>query len=198
MIAFLKPAFLLFWRELPRAIVAGLFFLATLVPLITSWMVDAPAWMTALATLPPSLALTSVARFCALVARGEAPRLAELRRCDPVLALFVAGCAVLTGVTVVAGALAMVVLPYALAYGALRGKPGLAALRGGAILVAFKPLWALTIVALHWLGGFAAAASTGVLAVVVVPLLLVVTATQTIGLLDEIDTLQGRTWPARR
>ncbi len=64
--------------------------------------------------------------------------------------------------------------------------------------MAFKPLWALTIVALHWLGGFAAAASTGVLAVVIVPLLLVVTATQTIGLLDEIDTLQSRTWPARR
>lgn len=198
MIAFLKPAFLLFWRELPRAVVAGLFFLAASVPLIVSWMVGAPSWMVALATLPPSLALTSVARFCALVARGEGPRLAELRRFDPVLGLFAAGCAVLTGVTVVAGALAMIVLPYALAYGALRDRPGLKALRGGAILVAFKPLWALTIVALHWLGGFAAAASTGVLAVVIVPLLLVVTATQTLGLLDEIDTLQSRTWPARR
>ncbi|GAB1817758.1 hypothetical protein [Herbidospora sp. RD11066] len=198
MTTFLKPALLLFWRELPRAVVAGLFFLAALVPLIVSWMIHAPSWMIALATLPPSLALTSVARFCALVARGEGPRLAELRRFDPVLGLFVAGCVVLTGVTVVAGALAMIVLPYALAYGTLRDKPGLKAIRGGAILVAFKPLWALTIVALHWLGGFAAAASTGVLAVVVVPLLLVVTATQTIGLLHEIDTLQSRTWPARR
>ncbi|WP_061293889.1 hypothetical protein [Herbidospora cretacea] len=198
MVAFLKPAFLLFWRELPRAVVAGLFFLLSCVPLIAGHLASGPGWMIALATLPPSLALTSVARFCALVARGEGPRLAELRRFDPVLGLFAAGCAVLTGVTVVAGALAMIVLPYALAYGALRDRPGLKALRGGAILVAFKPLWALTIVALHWLGGFAAAASTGVLAVVIVPLLLVVTATQTLGLLDEIDTLQSRTWPARR
>ncbi|WP_066361766.1 hypothetical protein [Herbidospora mongoliensis] len=198
MVAFLKPAFLLFWRELPRAVVAGLFLLLSCVPLVVGHVASGPGWMVALATLPPSLALTSVARFCALVARGEGPHLAELRRFDPVLALFIAGCMVLTGFTVVAGALAMIVLPYALAYGALRDKPGLGALRGGAILVAFKPLWALTIVALYWLGGFAAAASTGVLAVVIVPLLLVVTATQTIGLLDEIDTLQSRTWPARR
>ncbi|MFC6081266.1 hypothetical protein [Sphaerisporangium aureirubrum] len=191
------------WRELPRSAAAGAFFLATAVPLTVAIVVAAPVAIIAAATVPPSLALTGLARFAAATARGDGPRLAALRRIDPVLAALLAGGVSLAALALAAGGAAevggaagcaglLLVFPYALAYGALRDRRGLAALRGGAILVAFRPSWALTLVALGCLGGFAVAASTGVLAAVAVPLLLAVTASQTLGLLDEIDALQGR------
>ncbi|MEO3809544.1 hypothetical protein ABGB17_11140 [Sphaerisporangium sp. B11E5] len=192
-----------FWRELPRGLAAGVCGLAAAVPLTAALLFAAPGWMRVIATVPPALALTGLARFAAATARGDGPRLALLRRIDPVLALLLAAGASLAGLALAAGGAAtvagaagaaalMLVFPYALVYGALRDRRGVHALRGGAILVAFRPSQALTLVALYWLGGFAVAASTGVLAPVVAPLLLAVTASMTIGLLDEIDALQGR------
>ncbi|GIH21778.1 hypothetical protein Aph01nite_00880 [Acrocarpospora phusangensis] len=192
-----------FWHELPRSLVAGLAGLAAAVPLAAAMISGAPDWMIAAATVPPALALTGLARFAAAAARGEGPRLAMLREFDPVLAVLLAAGVSLAWLGLASGGAAalaatlggaglLLVFPYALAYGALRGRQGLAALRGGLILVAFRPSWAVTLVALGWLGGFAVAASAGVLAAVVLPLFLAVTAAQTIGLLDEIDALQSR------
>ena len=82
------------------------------------------------------------------------------------------------------------VLPSAFAYGAVRERHGLRALRGGLILVAMRPGWALTLAALGCLGGFAVAASGGVLLPVVPPLLLTIAATQTAELLGRVDELQ--------
>jgi hypothetical protein len=198
-----KRGVLMFWHELLRCIVAGAFGLAAAAPLVVAIVVAAPNWILAATTVPPALALTGLVRFAAAVARGDGPRLAMLRQIDPTLALLLAGCVSLAGLGLTSGGAAalagavggaglLLVFPYALTYGALRGRHGLQALRGGAILVAFRPSWAFTLVAMGCLGGFAVAASAGVLAAAVLPLLLAITASQTIGLLDEIDTLQGR------
>ncbi|WP_432972973.1 hypothetical protein [Dactylosporangium sp. CA-233914] len=125
--------------------------------------------------------------------RVDGPRLAALRRVDPVLALLlsVAGLALIAPWGVVPAAAALLVGPYALAYGAVRGKRGLAALRGGVILAAYRPAWALTLTGLTVIGAFIAAASAGVLALAVAPLLLTIAARQTSALLSQIDALQG-------
>ncbi|ETK34973.1 hypothetical protein [Microbispora sp. ATCC PTA-5024] len=194
---------LMLWHELPRSAVAGALGLAAAVPLAVAAAAGLPAWILAVTTVPPALALTGLVRFAAAVARGDGPRLAALREIDPVLALALAagvwpaglglasaGAAATAGA--VAAAALLLVMPYALAYGALRGRRGLGALRGGAILVAFRPSWALTLAGLGCLGGFAVAASAGVLAPVMPPLLLAIASSQVAGLLDEIDALQGR------
>jgi hypothetical protein len=201
--ALAKRGLLECWHELPRAIAAGACFLASAVPFAVAAVAGAPGWIPALATVPPALALTGLARFAAATARGDRPRLALLLDVDPVLALVLAGGGSLAGIALASGggaalagglgaAVLLLVLPYALAYGALRGRRGLRAVRGAAILVAYRPAWALTLVALGCLGGFAVVASAGVLALVAPPLLLTVAAVQTAALLDEIDALQGR------
>jgi len=193
----------LLWHELPRGLAAGGAWLAAALPLVLASVAGAPGWILAAATVPPALALTGLAAFAATVARGDGPRLALLRRADPVLALFVAAGASLAGAGLTAGgpaalsggvggAVLLLVAPYALAYGALRDRHGLAALRGGAILVAFRPAWAFALVLCCGAGGLVTVASAGILAVVVLPLLLAVAASMTAALLDEIDALQAR------
>jgi len=157
----------------------------------------APRWVAAAAVLPPLLALTGVAAFAAQVARGDGPSLGALRRVDPVLALVlsVGGLALLAPWGVAPAAAVLIVGPYALAYGAVRGRRGLAALRGGVILAAYRPAWALTLTGLTVVSAFAVAASAGVLALIVAPLLLAVAARQTATLLAEIDARQSaRAW----
>ncbi|WP_433204773.1 hypothetical protein ACQP00_36560 [Dactylosporangium sp. CS-047395] len=177
-----------FWHELPRNLTAGLVLGLSAVPLGAALLAGAPGWVAAAAVLPVTLALTGLAALTA-----DDRGLAALRRVDPVLALLlsVAGLALLAPWGVVPAAAVLLVGPYALAYGAVRGRRGLAALRGGVILAAYRPAWALTLTALTVLGAFAAAASAGVLAPVVAPLLLTIAARQTTALLAEIDTLQG-------
>ena len=183
------------WHELPRTLAAGAVTLVAAAPLATAVLSGAPRWLAAAATLPVLLALTGVASFAAQVARGDAPALAALRRTDPVLAalLSVAGLALLAPWGVLPAAAVLIVGPYALAYGAVRGKRGPAALRGGVILAAYRPAWALTLTGLAVIAGFAAAASAGVLALVAAPLLLTIAARQTAALLAEIDTRQDGT-----
>lgn len=185
------------WHELPRATAAGAVTLVAAVPLSAALLSGAPRWLAAAAVLPVLLALTGVAGFAAQVARGDGPSLAALRRVDPVLALVlsVAGSALLTPWGVLPAAAVLIVGPYALAYGAVRGRRGLAALRGGVILAAYRPAWALTLTGLTVVSAFAVAASAGVLALVVAPLLLAVAAGQTATLLAEIDARQSaRAW----
>ncbi|WP_433076298.1 hypothetical protein ACQP1P_31395 [Dactylosporangium sp. CA-052675] len=178
-----------FWHELPRNLGAGLLLGLSAVPLGAALLAGAPGWVAAAATLPVTLALTGLAALTA----GEHPRAAAMVRVDPVLALLlsVAGLALLAPWGVVPAAAVLIVGPYALAYGAVRGKRGLAALRGGVILAAYRPAWALTLTGLTVLGAFAAAASAGVLALVAAPLLLTIAGRQTAALLDEIDALRA-------
>jgi hypothetical protein len=191
------------WHELPVALVGGLALLLSALPLAVLSAVTAPMWMLCLATLPVAIALTGLAAFGATVAAGERATVRSLTHIDPVLACALAVAADLVGLGLTGGGAAMiagavgaaavaVVAPAALAYGAVRGRRGLAALRGGAILVAFRPSWALTTLAFAVLGGFAVAASAGVLLLIVPGALLAIGAALTARLLAEIDALQAR------
>lgn len=197
-----RRGLLALWSELPRWLVAGALTLAALLPLAVSWATHAPLWLLAVTSVPPALVGTGSARLAAATVRGEAARPSLLLRVDPVLALGLAGLASLAGAMGTAGpagavagaglgATVLVVAPYALAYGALRERAGLLALRGGLILVAYRPAWALTLLSLGVLAGFAVVASAGVLAFVVAPLLAVVATSIVAGLLDEIDSHGG-------
>lgn len=198
--ALVRSATRALWHELPRAILAGCVLLAATVPLVVAVIAAAPMFIVALSLVPPALTLTALAHFTAAVARSEKP---ALRTVDPVLGLLLAGCAALIGLglasaggAALAGAIGaaglLLVLPYVLAYGAVRGRRGPQALRGAVILVAYRPLWALTLLSLGVLGAFAAVATAGVLAPVIPPWLLTVAATQVSALLAEIDDRQAR------
>ncbi|WP_432825316.1 hypothetical protein [Dactylosporangium sp. CA-092794] len=181
------------WHELPRTLAAGAVTALAAAPLAAALLTGAPGWLAAAATLPAALALTGLARLAAATARGETAHLALVRRADPVLAVLLsaAGLALIAPWGAVPAAAVLLVGPYALAYGAVRDRRGLAALRGGVILAAYRPAWTLTLAAIAVLGGFAVAASAGVLAVLAAPLVLTIAARQTAALLDEIDTIQG-------
>lgn len=191
------------WSELPRVLAAGALILAATVPLVLAWLTGAPGWLVATATLPVAVALTGLARFTAALVDGGVPRLRQLTRFDPALAAMLAGTASVTGfglaaggawsvLGAVTGAGLVLVGPLALGYGSLRDRYGVGALRGGLILAGYRPLWVVTLVGLACLGGFAVAATAGVLALVVPPLLLIVTTTVVRQLLTEVDAAQGR------
>ncbi len=196
----LKHAAISTWHELPRVAALGLISLVAAVPLAVS-MLFAPLWISGLATLPLTLLATGLAGFSATIARADKPKLRDGLRFDPVLAisLSVIATALAEAVTVGGGvaiaasvlaAVALVLAPYTLAYGAVRGRRGFSAWRGAAILVAFRPGAALTVLALACIGGFAVVASAGALAVVV-PCILSVFACAVVGHL--LETIDGMT-----
>ncbi len=163
-----------FWAELHRCLLAGGVLVLTAAPAaITAWWGLLPA-AAALLVLPMVTA-TGLARFCAALARGDRPGLRVLARVDVVLGL-VLTLAVLGGLVLAArpgltgivgqvwAAMILLVLPWVLSYGAVRGRTGPGAVRGGLLLVVLRPSWALTVLALGCLAAFATAASAGVLA----------------------------------
>jgi hypothetical protein len=191
-----------FWFESPTALLGGLILGVSLSPLVILAAVSAPAALLAVATLPPSLALTGLAHWAAGTAAGERPRVRGLLRLDPVLALIMAGAFSAAGfaisvgsiwlpVGIVVAAILALVFPSALTYGAVRGRSGAMAIRGGAILVAYRPSWGLTMLALAVLCGFAVAASAGVLLLVVPALVLTIGCAVSARQLSEIDDAQG-------
>jgi hypothetical protein len=201
--ALLRRASVDLWHALPRTLVAGLVLIAATVPLAVALIVAAPAWLVALAGVPVALALTGLATFSAAVARGERPGIRMLARVDPILTVVLAAAAGLVALSlatpgswqlvgVVGAAVLLLVAPVALAYGAVRGKRGVAALRGGLILVSFRPSWALTLLAISCLGGFLAAASAGVLLLIAPALVLTSACAVVSALLTHIDGLQER------
>jgi hypothetical protein len=203
--ASLRRSVVLTWLELPRVIAVSLGWAVTLVPLAAAIVVGAPWWIGALASLPGALAATGVATFAAAVRRGEKPAVRVAFGVDPVLGGsfslvggVAAGAISAGGVIAIAGfaiaAAGLVLAPVALAYGAVRGRRGLVAWRGGAILTAYRPGAALTVLAIACLGGFAVAATMGAL-VVFVPVLVGTFASAVVAsLLESIDELSA---PAR-
>jgi hypothetical protein len=192
-----KRGALALWHELPRSLAAGALALAAMVPLAVAVVAGAPGWLLAITTLPVALTLTGLAHFAAGVVRADSVHMRALRL-DPTLALAIAGLGSLAGLGLASGGFALVagavgaailliVAPLALAYGAVRDRGGLDALRGGVILAAFRPSWALTLLALGCLGGFAVAASAGILAIVVLPLQFAIANSFVAELLETID-----------
>jgi hypothetical protein len=121
-------------------------------------------------------ALTSVA---AEVAAGERTRMRALLRidvvwvavatiCGSILASAVVGQSA-TGIAAASavGAAALLLLPLAGAYGAVRDRRGLAALRGGFVIAVLRPSVALSVAAVGVLAVFAVIATAGVLVLVV-------------------------------
>jgi hypothetical protein len=134
-------------------------------------------WLAALAALPPCIATTALFATLADIAKGGGVRRPARDRWDSTLGaigwawtLVVAGSMSLgpTGVLFasVVGALGALVLPLAFAYGAVRERHGVVALRGATIVAILHPGLALTLASGACLAAFACVASAGALLVV--------------------------------
>lgn len=197
----LRRSAVMTWHELPRVIAACALWMLGTAPLVAA-MITGLGWLIALSTVPWALATTGLARFAVRVWTGERAVVRDLLRVDALLALLLAVAVSLSGLALstdgpaqvlgyALAALVAVVAPFALTYGAVRGRTGFGAIRGGAILVAYRPSAALTVLALGCIGAFAIAATVGALGVIV-PCLLASFATAVVsGLLETIDSAEG-------
>ncbi|CAN5433957.1 hypothetical protein BH10ACT7_BH10ACT7_32140 [soil metagenome] len=197
----LRRAAVLTWFELPRVAAVCAIWMASLLP-FTVAVLTGQWWLIAIGSLPATLLFTGMARFAAIILRGDRPRVRDAFAFDPVLALSMSAAGTAVGLLVteptlellgfVVAAVVLVLAPYALAYGAVRGRRGLATWRGAFILVAFRPSWALTVLALFLIGGFIVVASVGTLGLIA-PVLLSVFTAGTVGhLLDVVDGRAAR------
>jgi hypothetical protein len=197
----LRRTAVLTWLELPRVVVVGLVWIALALPVLTGFF-GAPWPLVALAALPSCLYATGLVRFASILSRGERPVIRDAFRVDVVLGLSIdvgvfATSALLAGGKaliipgVLLAALLLLVVPVALAYGAVRGRTGLSAWRGGLILVAYRPGTALTLLALNCIAGFIVIASLGALGVFIPCYLFVFASAIVTGQLDEIDHRSG-------
>lgn len=180
--AHLRAAILQTWHELPRSMAACALLVASAGPAGFALATGAPPWITMAALLPVALVLTGAARVGAFASRGARLRTVDVLSVDPVLAALAAAAVAAAAALILAGgpwavvgavvsALTAVIAPLALTYGAVRGRRGLAALRGGAILAAYRPGTAITVLSVDVLGAFVVVASLGTLALVI-PILL--------------------------
>jgi hypothetical protein len=196
--ALLVRSIRLVWSELPRVIAVGALWLASLLPVAAAVAFGVPWWIDVLAASPALLGLTGIARYGALVRLGGKPSVREALRLDAAFGLSLVGavaaaCALVSvgGAVGWAGfvlaALIAVLAPMALAYGAARPRHGLSRWRGAAILTAYRPSTALSLLAVSCLAGFATAATVGALGVVLPVLVAAFSAAATTALLDEID-----------
>lgn len=190
------------WSELPRVIAAGAIVAASSGPAVVATISGAPGWLVAISLIPLSLLVTGLARIGASIARGDRAQLRDLFSVDAVLGLFAlaAGFGALwaggqDGILHVVGfalsAVWLVVVPRALAYGATRGRSGLGALRGGAILAVYRPGTTITLLGIGIIGAFAVVATLGVFILFVPALLSAFAARVTADELDGIDAAQG-------
>ncbi|HEY4225702.1 MAG TPA: hypothetical protein VGM70_07800 [Pseudolysinimonas sp.] len=197
----LRRTAVLTWHELPRVVVVGLIWLALSLPVLTG-LIAVPWPLVALGALPGCLYATGLARFAAILSRGERPRVRDAFRVDVLLgctlelgviasAALVAGGRALIIPGVLLAAALLLVVPFVLGYGAVRGRAGLSAWRGGLILVAYRPGTALTLLALNCLAGFAVIATLGTLGAVLPCLLSVFACAIIAGQLAEIDARSG-------
>ena len=193
----LGRAIVLTWLELPRVVLACAVLLASIAPFAAA-ATSGQGWLIFIGAFPAALIITGLSRFAAAIARGDRPRVGDLVAVDPVLAVSIVALgtavamAIASGVLQIAGfilgAAGLVLLPYALAYAATRDRRGLTAWRGAFLLVAYRPSWALTVLSVYLIGGFAIAATVGALAILV-PCTLAVFASRVVSqLLDTIDT----------
>jgi hypothetical protein len=165
------------WRELPAIVGLSLVWLLAATPLLVAALVGQPVLL-ALAGLPLAIVTTAVVVALSSATAGGPVRIAIRGSSDVTLGLICWASVVAVGwlgdqgpLGLAAGsglgALAALVLPLALCYGAVRGRRGLAALRGGAIIATLRPGLALTIAGGLCLAAFACVASAGALTVVV-------------------------------
>jgi hypothetical protein len=197
----LRRMAVLTWLELPRVVVVGLAWILLALPILTG-LLGVPWYLVALAALPSCLYATGLVRFAAIISRGERPTIRDAFRIDPLLGLTIelgvfASTALLADgrALIIPGvlltALLLFIVPFALSYGAVRGRTGFSAWRGGLILVAYRPGTALTVLALNCISGFVVVATLGVLGVFVPCFMLVFTCALVGTQLDDIDARTG-------
>ncbi len=161
------------WAAAPVVVVTSVVWTLAALPLVAAQIVALP--MT-----------TGVFRVWAAIANGDPIRWRQLTTIDPGLALVVwclalairllltvGDVGVLAASTV--GAVSVLVIPLAFAYGAVRDRNGRAAVRGGLVLATLRPDLAVTLGAMVVLAGFAIVVSAGAL-VLCVPALVAVFA----------------------
>ncbi|HEX4444166.1 MAG TPA: hypothetical protein VHZ81_11390 [Galbitalea sp.] len=196
----LRRMAVLTWLELPRVVAVGLVWILLALPMLTG-LLGVPWYLVALAALPSCLYATGLARFAAIISRGERPTIRDAFRVDALLGLTVevgvfASSALLSDgrALIIPGvlltALLLVIVPFALSYGAVRERTGFSAWRGGLILVAYRPGTAITVLALNCIGGFVVVASLGVLGVFV-PCFLAVFSCALVG--AQLNDIHART-----
>lgn len=177
------------WAGAPVVVGASVVWALAAVPILVAAVVALPVPLVALA-LPLFVVTTGVLRVLAAVASGSPVRWRRLASIDPLLASLAWGIAILIerfltmsdlGVALACGlgAMSVLVMPLAFAYGATRDRSGLAAVRGGLVLAIVHPDLALTLAAMAVLGGFAVVASAGAL-VLFVPALVAVYACEAV------------------
>lgn len=178
-----RQSALLVWRHMPRCLAWGLVVALAGVPWVAAALSGGDWWMLLLCGILPLLLSPVLARAAATVA-GDHPRFECGYDAGLSLSLGLAawmGGALVhqAGVAALAGflltALVLYAAPMVLAYGAVRGRRGLAAVRGGLLLLAHRPAWGLTLFGLTCLTGFFTAASGGTL-VLLAPMFVMVTA----------------------
>ncbi|MET0772357.1 MAG: hypothetical protein ABWZ82_04675 [Candidatus Limnocylindrales bacterium] len=164
------------WHELVAVIGVSVAWAFAGMPLVIALGSGEP-WLAAIAALPLCIATTALFGTLADVATGGAVRRPGRDRWDPTLgALAWAWVVVVAGAVgmgpsgvlaaSLAGALGILVLPLAFAYGAVRGRRGVVALRAAMIIAILHPGLALTFAGVACLAAFACVASAGVLLVV--------------------------------
>lgn len=171
------------WAGAPVVVVVSVVWTLAAAPIAAAVVVGLPVpWV--LLTLPLLLVSTGAYRVWADLAAGRTPGLRQLARTDPGLALLTWGFGLVVALLLglgdpgvvaasVTGAVGALILPLAFAYGAVRGRPGVAAVHGGLVLAALRPDLAVTLAALTVIAAFAIVASAGSL-VLCVPALVAI------------------------
>jgi hypothetical protein len=165
------------WAGAPVVVGVSVVWVLAAVPVLVAGVAGLPVPLVAL-TLPFLVVTTGVVRVLAAVASERPVNWRQLASIDPVLALTAWGIAIaierllaMGDVDVVVacalGALGMLVMPLAFAYGATRDRRGIAAVRGGLVLAIVHPDLALTVAAMAVLAAFAVVVSAGALALCV-------------------------------
>lgn len=196
----LRTAAQLVLHELPAVLVASLITAASWMPLALVVLARAGAFLP-FALLVAALGCSGLVRAVAPVADGGRVRWRGFLRVDAIWVALsvivgtlvcvaaVAPRAPLIAVAAVVAAGGAIVLPLAAAYGAVRDRHGLAALRGAGIIAVVRPSAALCVAAIGVVGAFGVVASAGVLVLVLPALHAVYTA---LVVRSVVDIVNGR------
>jgi len=164
------------WHELAPIIGVSLAWSLAGVPLVIA-LTTGEVWLALFASLPLCIATTALVGTLAGVAMGGGVSRPARHGFDPALGAvtwaWVTSTAGLIGVgssgvlaASAMGAMGVLVLPLAFAYGTVRGRRGLAAVRAGGIIAVLHPGLALTLASVLCLAAFACIASAGTMLLV--------------------------------
>lgn len=165
------------WRDLHRCIAIGALWVLLSLP-TTLLAIFGKQSLAVICLLLPLAGLSGLNAFLVGIKRDEHPKLSSLLRVDVSFALsagaLFATCfwlfqqpLPLAAAGYLLFAFVLVLLPFCVAYGGIRGTRGLGNWRAAIILSALAPTWSLTLLALSAIGFFLVFATGGVLIIAV-------------------------------